>query len=443
MSCTVVRSSLLRGSTIRHYAAAATAPSSASTAPESQVLGNKVTVAALDNNSPIAQVSIVFRAGSRNETYDTQGVAHHLRIAAGLGTSEASCFAITRNIQQLGGNLMATVDRESTAYTLQITRNNLSDALKFLECVATKQVFKPWEVSDEQPRLKYELLSLPDETKVIELLHKAAYRTGLGYSLYTPKRQLGKIGTETLQHFVNTWCTAPRCAVVGTGVSLSELSAFAANLELGSGDPTNEASRYYGGEIRKERSSDLTNVAVAVEGVTAKNEQDALACAVLQRATGAEPRVKWGGSASPLQKQLSSAAGTEPFAVSTFNASYSDSGLFGVVLCSTPNAAGSLTQAAFKWLKSMKLSDADVARGKAILKAEVLNAADNVNASLENLQYEVLTKGKGSTPESLVAAVDNVSASSVKSIADKLSGGRLTMASIGDLKTVPYLDQLK
>lgn len=67
----------------------------------------------------------IFRAGSRNETYSTQGIIHHLRIYAGLSTSRSSTFGITRNIQQLGGNLTATTDRESIAYTLQITRDKL------------------------------------------------------------------------------------------------------------------------------------------------------------------------------------------------------------------------------------------------------------------------------------------------------------------------------
>lgn len=84
----------------------------------------------------------------------------------------------------------------------------------------------------------------------------------------------------------------------------------------------------------------MTSVAIAVEGVSLKNEKDALACAILQRASGSGPRVKWGSSPSSLHKQVSNAAGREPFGLSTFNASYTDSGLFGVVLCSTSNVAG-------------------------------------------------------------------------------------------------------
>ncbi|XP_011869527.1 PREDICTED: cytochrome b-c1 complex subunit 2, mitochondrial [Vollenhovia emeryi] len=444
MACSVVRSPVLRSPTVRHYAAAAAAQCSNVATAELEVLsGNKVTVAALDNHSPVARVSIVFRAGSRNETYDTQGATHHIRIAAGLSTCGSTCFGITRNIQQLGGNLTATTDRESIAYTLQITRNNLGKALTFLEDVATQQVFKPWEISDQLPRLRYELSMVPETTRVMELLHKAAYRTGLGYSLYSPKRQLGKISTETLQHFVNTWFNGSGCAVVATGVPISDATQFASTLKVGSADNTVEAAKYHGGELRKERSSELTTVAVAVEAAGLNKEKDVLAYAVLQRAVGSGPRVKWGSSVSPLHKAVSGTTSADQFALSAFNASYSDSGLFGFILSSVPSAAGSVTKAATAYLRSPKLSDADIARGKATLKAEILYAADNDAAFLENLGQQAIFKGRMYTPSNLVAEVDKITASEVKSVAGKLAGGKLSMSAIGNLCTVPYVDELK
>lgn len=440
----VIRPSLLRGSVVRHYAAAATAQACAPAAPELKVLTNKVTVATCDSNSPIAQVSIVFRAGPRNETYDTQGTAHYLRICAGLSTSDETGFAITRNIQQLGGNLVATQDRETIAYTLQITRNNLIEALKYLESAATKQLFKAWELADEVPRVKYELATLPDTAVIIEMLHRAAFRnTGLGNSLFCPPQQVGKINSETLQHFVNSWCTAPRCAVVGTGVALSELAALGTNLSIGSSDNANDKSKYFGGEVRNDTAAPLTQVALAVEGVSLKSDKDALACAVLQRASGCGPRVKWGSTVSPLNKQVASAAGSEPFGLSTFNATYTDSGLFGIVLCSPPNVAGPLTKAAAKWLKSLNVSESDVTRGKNILKTEILDAADNSVCLLESLQQQALLRGQVTSPTALVNAIEKVSAADVKTVADKLAKGNLSLAATGNLKTVPYVDELK
>ncbi|KAG7209873.1 hypothetical protein KM043_011475 [Ampulex compressa] len=416
MACSAVRSPFLRSPTIRHYVAAAAAQPAAAASGQTQVLSNGVTIAAVENNSPVAQVSIVFRAGPRNETYDTQGTVHHLRIAAGLGTHRSSAFGITRNIQQLGGNLSVTSDRESIAYTLQITQNNLDKALVFLEDVATQQAFKPWEVSDEIPRLRYELSTLPETSRIIELLHKAAYRNGLGYSLFSPKRQLGKIGSETLQHFVNNWLTGNRCAVVATGVPLSRVSPFGLNLNVTSEGKKDEPSKYYGGELRKERNSQLATVALAVEGKSMKDEKDALACAVLQRAMGSGPRVKWGSSVSPLQKSVGAAA--------------------------APSIAGSLTKAAYACLKSPKLSDADIARGKATLKTEILCSGENNHALLEHLGQQTLFKGQISTPMSLASAVDKISTSDVNNVAGKLASGKVSLAAIGDLCSVPYADQL-
>lgn len=116
-------------------------------------------------------------------------------------------------------------------------------------------------------------------------------------------------------------------------------------MKIGTEDNAVVPSRYYGGEIRKERATHLTSVAVAVEGVSLKSEKDALACAVLQRASGTGPYVKWGQSAGSLHKHMSNTASSDPFALSTFNASYSDSGLFGFILCSAPNVAGSVSRA--------------------------------------------------------------------------------------------------
>ena len=74
------------------------------------------------------------------------------------------------------------------------------DAVKFLEAIVTGQQFRPWEVSDEIPRLRHEISTIPENVRLIELLYKAAYRKGLGYSLYCPKRQVGKISPESVSN---------------------------------------------------------------------------------------------------------------------------------------------------------------------------------------------------------------------------------------------------
>lgn len=67
---------------------------------------------------------------------------------------------------------------------------------KFLQDVAMNQVFKPWEVSDNVPRARLERSIRPPEARLMEQIHKAAFRKGLGYSLYSPKWMLGNHKSE-------------------------------------------------------------------------------------------------------------------------------------------------------------------------------------------------------------------------------------------------------
>jgi len=75
-----------------------------------------------------------------------------------------------------------------------------------------------------------------------------------------------------------------------------------------------------------------------------------------------------------------------------------------------------VTKAATKYLRSPKLSDADIVRGKTTLKAEILYAADNDAMHLENMGQQAIIKGCVYKPFDLVAKVDKITASEVKSV---------------------------
>lgn len=65
-----------------------------------------------------------------------------VRACAGLKTSRFTQFGIIRNIQQAGASLSATGDRETTAFTLVATRNQVESLLPYLAQVACSPAFK-------------------------------------------------------------------------------------------------------------------------------------------------------------------------------------------------------------------------------------------------------------------------------------------------------------
>ena len=408
----------------------------------SSVLPNKLTVASAENGSLISRVSVVFRAGSRYESNDSLGAVHVLRIAAGLTTNSASQFAIIRNIQQVGATLSCSVDRETVAYTLEGTRNAVKSTLPFLKAVAVEQSFRPWEISDNIPRLKLELATRPPQLRAIDLLHKAAYHSrGLGHSIYIAKHNLNKISAETLQYHVKQNFLAGRCAVVGLGVDHRELVDFAESLNLvGSGD-ADKPSEYKGGEIRSDKGGNYAHVAVAGAGVGLKNLKEALAFAVLQRVLGAGTYIKYANeSNSPFAKLIPKDSVAN--SIKAFNVSYSDSGLFGALISAKSEQAGSLVEGVIKILKQGDISSADFERGKQQTKTAILLAYESGSNGIIELGNNTILLGSAVNPSEILNALEGITQSDVNSAAKKISKSKLSIASVGNLSSVPFLDEM-
>lgn len=311
--------------------------------------------------------------------------------------------------------MSVTSDREIIAYTIEVTRDHLETALQFLEKSVTGQIFKPWEIEDNLFRVRIDLANVSQQVRAVELLHRAAFRNGLGNSIFCPKHKIGKISSETLQHYFESNFTANRGAVAGTNIDHSMLVGFAQSLQIGSGDGIRNESKYRGGaDLRKEKGGSLTSVAVGTSGGSWSNLKEGIAFSVLQRAAGASPNTKRGNSAGILTKVIQAAAPNT--AVTSLNASYSDNGLFGFVVSGPAKEAGNAVEAGIKSLKSASLSDDDVNRGKAQLKSEIAFIYDTDASLVQALAGQSAGLGAPLSLKNALDAVDGVSSADVKAV---------------------------
>ncbi len=401
-----------------------------------------------------------FSVGARNETYENRGASHLLRSCAGLSTKNATGFAITRRIQQIGGSLTCTSDRETTSYTIEVTRNNTEEALQVLQDAVTGQAFKPWELADNLPRLRVDLANVSDQVKAVDLLHRAAFRTGLGNSLYCAPHSLGKISSETLQHFFAENCTANRCAVTGINVDHKMLSGYAQSLGLETGDGAKGDCKYRGGtDERLETGGNRTTVAVGTSGGSFANEKEALAFAILQHAGGCTPNVLRGAANGALTKVLQAAAPN--VAAVTINALYSDNGIFGFVASGPCKEIGQAVEVGAKTLKTCSPSADDIARGRANLKAKCAYWMESETGLIDALATQSVLFGQVWSVAKSWEMIDSVSDADVKAVsvfyfsnfrsltkhfifqaAKKLSSEKLTVAAVGNVNFVPYASDL-
>lgn len=175
--------------------------------------------------------------------------------------------------------------------------------------------------------------------------------------------------------------TNSRTAVVGAGIGHDALCKIAQGITLGSGGGDCSPSPYKGGEVRyisnviiqtnkclillfsfrSDKGGDLAFVAIATEGASIQNPKEALAFAVLQRALGAGPQIKWSSRDNGL---LSRAVTDVDFAGCAINTNYSDTGLFGVLVAVPAKSAGKVVKCAYNLLNNLCASEGDITRGK-------------------------------------------------------------------------------
>ncbi|KAM9843415.1 ubiquinol-cytochrome c reductase core protein 2a [Aulostomus maculatus] len=411
-------------------------------------LPNGLVVASLENYSPMSSVSVLVKSGSRYETMENQGVSHVLRLAANLTTKDVSAFRMCRGVEALGGSLSVTSSRETMVYTAECLRDQLDLLVEYLVSVTSAQDFRPWELKELTSRVKIDnaLAQQSPQTGVIEKLHEAAYKNALSNPLYCPDYMVGHVSTQHLQSFVEETFTTGRTALVGLGVEHSVLKQVGEGLlrtRSGPGAPIAKAV-YRGGELRVQTQDELVHALITVEGGV-MGSAEANTFSVLQRILGSGPHVKRGANITSKLSQGIAKATTQPFDASAFNASYSDSGLFGVYTISQANSAAEVIKAAVAQVKAVaegNVSEDDIARAKNQAKAEYMMSSENSDCLLQEIGAQALNTAAYLLPESVLQVVDAITREEVVKAAQTFVDGKKTMAARGHLINTPFVDEL-
>jgi len=331
---------------------------------ETSLLPNGLKFASLDSDaSAVSTVGILVKAGSSYENYDNLGVSHALRMATGLSSKNATSFGIVRNVQQMGGSISVLAGREYIMYTLTSPRPYVGELFNYLNEAVTAPAFKAWELNDHvYARMAEEMEGLDASTQAVELLHKAAYRNGLGQSLYSPEYMIGQHKTSSLLDFHAKTHTVTRTAVAANGVDHRILSKLASQLGLEKGHGPTQAVKYFGGEARLDCGGQHAVVALAVETGPATNLKDSLTCQLLRNVLGTGPKIGRGNLSGKLGKAVAKIEGQR--AVSGINYSYQDSGLVGAFVMAEAAIAGNVVSEVVAALRGLTITDEDLKAAK-------------------------------------------------------------------------------
>jgi len=416
-------------------------------APQVTKLPNGAVVASVENYAPVSQIAVVFNAGARFETGTDIGMNHCLRRVAELSNGRSSGFKLTRSLQQIGGSLACSSTRENMVYSLDCIRDNVDVGVQYLSDVTTAPDIRHWELPHAKQMVQLDLAFLEDqpEIRLIEAVHKAAYRNTLGNSLYVNPLRLGSITPQQIEEYMTNNFQAGRMAIVGIGIDHDTLVKSARSFSPLQGSAPEQQAKFLGGEQRIETINPFVHAAIVTEGAGYSNK-DLVPLLVLQNIMGTGPRIKYSNNMTSSKAMQAAAQGTSaPFAASCINATYSDSGIFGFHVVGHSQDMGKILKSLVGQFSSMTkggITDQDVQRGKNQLKSSIAMEMESGAGQLAVYSEQAMFGGELSDANSMIKAVDAVTTADVQGVAKKVINGKPAMAAVGDLSSTPYLDEL-
>jgi len=415
--------------------------SEAAAALQVTTLGNGVTVVTDDAVSMASTLTVSVASGSRNENAANAGVTGILKKMSFAGTADRSALAIQRETERDGTSLTADADRETVTYTAKFLADNLESAVNNLSDAVTGQQFHPWEVAAAKA---HSAIALSPQDAVLDALHSGAFRTTLGRSAATPDHKVGNITPAALEAFTAANFTGGNMSVVGSGVDHAALVELCEDTfgEVAAGDDVPaEAASYYGGfESRVDAAGDNVLFGIAYEGAAA-GASNAAAVAVLAEVLGAEKATKWGSSSSA--NKLSATAEAAGGSVTSFNESYSDAGLVGVIVAAPSDSAGAAVHAVASALAGVlggDISPEDVTKAKNKLALSLFDSSAATSNAV--VAAQLLSTKQPSTIDDLAAAVSAVTVTDVLDAAAAVGASSPTVAAFGNVAYAPYADEI-
>ncbi len=408
-------------------------------------LDNGLTVVS-DARPDVASVAmgVWVNVGTRQEPARLNGIAHMLEHMAFKGTERRSAFDIAREIEDVGGSLNAYTSRESTAYHAQVLAADMPLALDMLADILQHSTFVGEELERERGVILQELgqaADTPDDIIFDHFQETAFPNQPLGRPVLGRPEVIRAVTADDLRGYMQQHYHAGNMVVSAAGQLTHDdfvervATTFDSLPQVGATEPLDNAS-YHGGEFRENKSLEQAHLVLGFPGLS-RLDDDYYAVNLLATLLG-------GGMSSRLFQEVREKRGLV-YSIFAFHSAYSDKGLFGIYAGTGEEETAALLPVICDQLSevSVTLSEEEVDRARAQLRASILMGLESSASRCENQAKQLLAFGRVLTIEEIEAKLAAVNAAQIKRLAARLAGLPPTLASIGPLSKLESFDSLR
>jgi len=355
-----------------------------------------------------ASLGVWIGSGSRDERPDEHGISHLLEHMAFKGTKRRTARQIAEEVEAVGGDLNAATSVESTAYYARVLRADVPLAVDVLSDILANPAFDPEELQREQNVIVQEIGAAEDapDDLVFDKLQETAFPgQAVGRSILGTRETVRSFDRKRLAAYLTRNYRAPDMVVAAAGAV--DHRALVEQVEKqfasfsGPEAPKPEPAHFRGGTYIEARDLEQVHVALAMHGLP-QRDPNLFSMQVFTSVLG-------GGMSSRLFQEVREIRGL-CYAIYAFHAPYSDTGMFGLYAGTDAADLPELMRVVVAEIAKAAetITEVEVARAKAQMKAGLLMALESSGARTEQLARQMFAWGRPIPLAELVAKIEAV-----------------------------------
>ena len=383
--------------------------------------GLKVVTEHVDSVKSVA-VGIWAQTGSRNETHEMAGVTHFLEHMLFKGTDSRSSFDIAMSMESVGGYLNAFTSSEYTCYYSRCLSTQLERALDVLSDMVLHPSFPEDEIEKEKKVVIEEMKMYRDSPNdyLFEQFGGQVFKGHpLGNSTLGFENTVSAFERQDLYDYMNDRYQPGNLLVSVAGnvdheqvVSLvSEYFSEVDSQETVDKNPS--LPNYEVSNLELTKPIEQTHLIVGRRGLH-YNHEDKYRMLLANTVLG-------GGMSSRLHQNVREKYGY-CYTITSFNQSYSDTGLYGVYVGTDKeyvHHVRELIEAELDKLKQDPIPEKELAEAKAQLKGKLMLSVESMSNRMSRLAKSEIYFDRFVTLDELQEKIDAVQADQVQDFAQQ------------------------
>jgi predicted Zn-dependent peptidase len=382
-------------------------------------------------------VGIWFKVGSRDERDGEKGICHFIEHTVFKGTKNRTASQIVKEIEAVGGTINAFTTKEYVCFHARVLGKDLSLALSVLSDLVRDPLFDPEELEREKGVVIQEIKMTEDtpEEHVYELFFKTFWKDHpLGFPIAGEESTVKAFTSEQVMEFYKRHFSPDRMIVVAAGsVEHEELLEMVVK-ELGTLQGRNgEVIRDSPKEVQsgvKSFKKDLEQVHLCL-GVEGVSQTHSLRFPLLVLNT-----ILGGNMSSRLFQELREKRGLS-YAVYSFLQSFTDSGVFGLYVGTTPQELSQVLELIKEQWQSLsrgEIKEEEVRLAKEYLKGGLLISLESPEGWMNRLAKNEIYYGREIKVEETLSAIESVDLKVLKEVGEAFLGKEPCAVFLGEVE---------